>query len=200
MEVLFPQETKIAEGAEAVIYLVELNGLKFIKKLRIEKKYRQKTLDYKLRYSRTKSEAKILHKAKQSGVNVPYLLGVQNDFLLLEYLEGKTLNQLEKVEKRFLIQAVQYLAALHKSNIIHGDFTFANLFLTNSSELYVIDFGLSYISNDEEDKAVDLLTLIKSLPKSQGEIVKKYYQKLYSPSIVELAKKIQKRARYEARG
>ncbi|MCX8163491.1 MAG: KEOPS complex kinase/ATPase Bud32 [Candidatus Micrarchaeota archaeon] len=198
MKILPPKETKIAEGAEAIIYLLESNSFKFIKKLRIEKKYRVKNLDYKLRFGRTKSEAKILHKAQSGGVKVPHLLGVKDDFLLLEYLEGKTLNQLPAVSSKLLKQSAFYLANLHKLNIIHGDFTFANLFLAKS-DLYVIDFGLSFISQDNEDKAVDLLTMLKSLPKNQANLFKKYYAQFYSPSIVDLAKKIQKRARYENR-
>lgn len=194
-----PTKTKISEGAEAVIYLLEFPYLKLIKKVRIEKKYREKTLDNRLRFSRTKTEAKILHKAKKVFVPCPYVLGVEGDFLLLEYLDGTTLNNLEKVPNSLLEQSAKYLSDLHKADIIHGDYTFANLFLTKDKKLYVIDFGLSFISSDMEDKAVDLLTMLKSLQKNKARLFANYYQKFGTKEIVELAKKIQKRARYEER-
>ncbi|MFN3910177.1 MAG: KEOPS complex kinase/ATPase Bud32 [Candidatus Anstonellaceae archaeon] len=194
-----PKERKISEGAEAIIYLMEFPFLKIIKKVRIEKKYREKTLDYKLRFSRTKIEAKILHKAKEVSVPCPYVLGVEGDFLLLQYLEGATLNNFSKVPNIYLEQSARYLANLHKADIIHGDYTFANLFLTKNKKLYVIDFGLSFISHDSEDKAVDLLTMLKSLPKNKANLFAIYYEKFGDGKIVQLAKKIQKRARYEER-
>lgn len=54
------------------------------------------------------------------------------------------------------------LAKLHLADIIHGDLTTSNMILrprTPTPELVLIDFGLSYVSNLVEDKAVDLYVL-----------------------------------------
>lgn len=78
------------------------------------------------------------------------------------------------------------LAKMHNNNVIHGDLTTSNLLMIfdqvdNVEEtilnkkdfysIYFIDFGLSYISPHNEDKAVDLYVLrraiISSNPKSE---------------------------------
>jgi TP53 regulating kinase-like protein len=40
--------------------------------------------------------------------------------------------------------------------MIHGDLTPSNFFLNSSSEIVLIDFGLSFISDRREDRADDL--------------------------------------------
>lgn len=84
------------------------------------------------------------------------------------------------------------LAKMHNNNVIHGDLTTSNLLLSYNDiqdcnqvefniinnqdfkSLYFIDFGLSYVSSQNEDKAVDLYVLrraiVSSNPKSE-EIV-----------------------------
>jgi Kae1-associated kinase Bud32 len=44
---------------------------------------------------------------------------------------------------------------LHDLNIVHGDLTTSNMILSRDG-LKIIDFGLSFISDKVEDKAVDL--------------------------------------------
>ena len=50
---------------------------------------------------------------------------------------------------------------LHSNDIIHGDLTTSNMILDN--EIKFIDFGLSFFSAKEEDKAVDLHLLRQAL-------------------------------------
>jgi Kae1-associated kinase Bud32 len=190
-------DQKIDQGAEAIIKKIYLKDIPLIKKIRISKDYRPKELDNKLRFERTKTEAKIMHHAKKAKVLVPYVLGVGQDTILIEFINGKTLNKFKKIPKKIFEQAAFYLAQLHKFNIIHGDYTFANLMLDENKNLYVIDFGLSFISHDDEDKAVDLLTMLKSLPASKARVFLNYYKNYGLEKICLLAKKIQKRARYE---
>lgn len=59
------------------------------------------------------------------------------------------------------------LAKMHDEDVIHGDLTTSNMLLRpgqkdGESQLFVIDFGLSYISNLPEDKGVDLYVLEKA--------------------------------------
>lgn len=61
----------------------------------------------------------------------------------------------------------QILAKMHDEDVIHGDLTTSNMLLRNGSEdgepdLWLIDFGLSYISSLPEDKGVDLYVLEKA--------------------------------------
>lgn len=59
------------------------------------------------------------------------------------------------------------LAKMHDEDVIHGDLTTSNMLLRRNmedgeSELFLIDFGLSYISALTEDKGVDLYVLEKA--------------------------------------
>ena len=63
------------------------------------------------------------------------------------------------------------ISKLHSADIIHGDITSSNIMLQNDN-LVFIDFGLGRYSDLDEDKAVDLLVLKKSLqsmPKRQNK-------------------------------
>ena len=50
---------------------------------------------------------------------------------------------------------------LHKHDIIHGDLTTSNMIYDD--KLYFVDFGLSFVSKKDEDKAVDLHLLTQAL-------------------------------------
>ncbi|MBW2965355.1 Kae1-associated serine/threonine protein kinase, partial [Candidatus Woesearchaeota archaeon] len=63
-------KTKIAQGAEAVIYTDD----SVVEKDRFEKKYRHPELDTRLRKTRTRREAKILSKLAEAGVHAPDLI------------------------------------------------------------------------------------------------------------------------------
>ena len=146
------------KGAEAIISFPKLLGKKVVVKDRAPKTYRAKALDENLRRTRTRSEARLLHKAKLAGVACPTVLCVDEFSLWLSFIKGKrpTLNT------ALAKQAGEILANLHVVDIIHGDFTVANL-LVNKNSLYIIDFGLGFFSSDIEDKAVDVLTMLKLL-------------------------------------
>ncbi|KAA6376321.1 MAG: putative Protein kinase superfamily protein [Streblomastix strix] len=61
-------------------------------------------------------------------------------------------------------QIGQAVAHLHDSQIIHGDLTTSNMMIQDqTNQLFLIDFGLSFMSNKEEDKAVDLNVLERAL-------------------------------------
>lgn len=47
---------------------------------------------------------------------------------------------------------------LHYSGVIHGDLTTSNM-IYKDDQIYLIDFGLSYVKTSIEDRAVDLYVL-----------------------------------------
>ncbi|MDD5022995.1 MAG: KEOPS complex kinase/ATPase Bud32, partial [Candidatus ainarchaeum sp.] len=119
---------------------------------------REKKLDNMLRKSRTKREAKILEKASKSGIPCPRLLEVSEFTITMSIIKGQNAEANEKNVK----EAGKILEQLHSLNIIHGDYTFANLMFSDN-RLFVIDFGLGYFSNKIEHKAVDVFTMLLSL-------------------------------------
>ncbi|PNV77130.1 MAG: Kae1-associated kinase Bud32, partial [Thermoproteota archaeon] len=82
----------LSSGAEAVIYIEELMGRKLIRKIRPRKGYRVSELDEKLRRSRTRKEARLIHTARMGGVNAPAVIDVHEDQLVMEFVEGKRLD------------------------------------------------------------------------------------------------------------
>ncbi len=177
-------------GAEAVLKNSKMLGRKIVIKERIPKTYRIPELDEKLRKERTRQEAKLLHRAKLAGVKCPTVLFVDEFSIGMTKINGKR-PKMKPEEGR---NAGQMLAKLHNANIIHGDFTPANL-LENKNEIYVIDFGLGFFSGDIEDKAIDVLTMLKSIKNSKDFLAGYEASKEYG-KIMKRVEEVKKRARY----
>lgn len=160
-------------------------------KERIPKTYRIREIDIKLRKERTRQEARLLHKAKIAGVECPTVLFVEKFSIGMTKIKGKR----PKMNAKECELAGEILARLHNAGIIHGDFTPANL-LENKDGLFVIDFGLGFPSSDIEDKAVDVLTMLKSI-KGKYEFLKGYEKisKEYG-KITKRVEEVKRRARY----
>ena len=187
----------IGKGSEGEIYLAENDPLeigisRYIVKHRPRKKYRHEKIDSSLRKYRTRREAKILQKAKSLGINVPtvYKVDEKNFLIAMEYIEGKPLTI--KNFTNYIKEMVEIIEQLHKNNIIHGDLHPKNFILSNK-KLYIIDFGLSFISSRIEDKAVDLYEL-KKLLKENWEEFEKYYN---IKEVIDKINEIEKRGRYK---
>jgi Kae1-associated kinase Bud32 len=155
-------ERVIAKGAEADLVLREWNGLETLHKIRRPKAYRNPELDSRLRRSRTKAEADIIHRAKLSGVPTPLLYHVDPDdaVIVMEYVDGvkvrDAVDTLSGEERRELfIRIGGYAGRLHGAGIIHGDLTTSNI-LKQGDRLVFIDFGLAEVSTEVEKRGVDL--------------------------------------------
>ena len=197
----------VAKGAEGEIFELEKGGKKQILKRRVVKKYRIPELDKKIREARTKREAKVLFAAKLAGVKCPlvYEVKMKETEILMEKIEGKRLRELliegTKGARKILIEVGENLAKLHNSNIIHGDFSTANVLVTWKGEIAVIDFGLAEISASIEDKATDVLVFKKSSKKEEFEEFWKGYAKesKNAKAVFRQLMEIETRGRYVAR-
>lgn len=201
----------IQQGAEAKIFL---EGDAVLKN-RIEKKYRHPKLDEKIRKQRTKREGKILFKARGLGVNVPKLLNANSRGepfskfdLELEYIDGDKLsdclNDYEDVKQFSVMEKLgEQVAKLHENDIIHGDLTTSNTIL-KGEQVFVIDFGLGFISAKIEDKAVDLHLIKQALEAKHfqnpeelfGAFLKGYFW-VESSRVIERLEVVEKRGRYK---
>jgi Kae1-associated kinase Bud32 len=194
----------ISQGAEAKIIL---NG-DLITKDRVPKSYRIKEIDEKIRKHRTKSEKKLLEKASKiinapnpfpleefSKIKMPFIKGKK----LSEYLNSVSLTEQKNICKKI----GQEIAKLHANDIIHGDLTTSNMILVEKN-IFFIDFGLGFISNKIEDKAVDLHLLKQALEAKHfnnweilfNEVLKGYENYKDSNKVLERLKAIEKRGRY----
>ncbi|NYZ74179.1 Kae1-associated serine/threonine protein kinase [Candidatus Micrarchaeota archaeon] len=217
-------------GAEAVLSKTTFIGRAAVVKSRIVKGYRVKELDSRLRSERTRSEARLLHRAKLAGVDCPTVLCVDDFDITMTFVSGKR----PEMTKKQSYDAGAILAKLHANDIIHGDYTPANLVVsenkkTKKSELettkpektepescasgsampasgrgagvgvlFVIDFGLGFVSNDIEDKAVDVFTMLRALDGNEKKdgFVEGYRAYVKSDSVLKRVKDVEKRVRY----
>ena len=199
-------------------------------KQRTKKSYRHPQLDNQIRTRRTKSETKILTKALSVGANVPKVLNqaykptsatksqqAHKPFAIeLEYIAGdklsETLNSYPE-DKQFQImqQLGKQVALLHKNNIIHGDITTSNVILqlptancqlpTTQSKIFLIDFGLSYVSTKIEDKAVDLHLIKQALEakhfQNHQALFEQFLKTYKDKNVINRLKTVEKRGRYK---
>ncbi|HDM25428.1 Kae1-associated kinase Bud32 [Euryarchaeota archaeon ex4484_162] len=201
----------IYRGAEAEILLSKYLNYKAIEKRRIEKKYRIKELDHKLRAIRTKEEAKLMIEARKNGVPVPiiYDVDLKNCTITMEYLQGKKLKDIlnnvsEKERKKLCKMIGENIAKLHNNNIIHGDITTSNMILFNG-KIHFIDFGLGELNSEIEAKGTDLHVLMEAFeathfkhPKCFQYVLQGYQSKLKDDAkqVIKKIEEIVKRGRY----
>jgi Kae1-associated kinase Bud32 len=144
---------QIGRGAEAVL----TRSAEGIIKSRPKKSYRHPQLDVSLRESRTRHEAKILEKAKAAGIRVPTVKTVDDTTLLLSEAKGEPLKNTLDAQPILAHEVGRMVAKLHEHHLIHADLTTSNIIHDpDTHHLTLIDFGLSYTSSRDEDKAVDL--------------------------------------------
>jgi Kae1-associated kinase Bud32 len=194
---MYKIKSNLAEGAEAKIYLIEQDSKQFILKERIPKTYRAKELDIEILKKRVKSEFNILQKANKI-INVPKVYSIEDYKIIMDYLDLPEAKFILKKDLSILKIIAKYVSKMHSHNIIHGDLTLCNiLYDVNEKKPYFIDFGLSYISNKLEDKAMDLEVFREILiadfsEKHWLEFIDAYENK----DILKQLEKIQKRKKY----
>lgn len=161
------------KGSESFVSNSEFLAEKTIIKERKPKKYRDINLDSELRIQRIKTESKMIKTCLNYNILTPTLFNVDllSFSLEMEKIDGKNLAKLlsnEILNPEFennlilLKKFGEIVGKLHNIEIIHGDLTPTNILVTNTKKMYVIDFGLSYFSNEIKDKAMDLFILFGS--------------------------------------
>lgn len=76
--------------------------------------------------------------------------------LLMEYVDGKTLDELEAPAMDQLIlvfnQVVSALAHMHRRGVYHGDLKPSNIMLSKAGQVKLIDFGTAWIKGEEKNR------------------------------------------------
>jgi len=191
-------------GAEAIVETIEWNDQKVISKTRNKRGYRHPALEKKLVKERLRSESRIIERLISHGVNVPaiYSVDISKSCIIMEFIEGITLEKALRGNdfEKCLSKTAQLLSLIHSFNIVHGDPTTSN-FMVNE-DVYAIDFGLSTVSDDDEDRASDLRVFLESLDSHHSEIsgrnifLSHYSKWSRSDPVLESLKVLELRGRY----
>ncbi|MBI4144443.1 Kae1-associated serine/threonine protein kinase [Candidatus Woesearchaeota archaeon] len=165
---------QIAQGAEAILYENKLTVLK----IRPKKNYRIAEIDDAIRKGRTKREIKILEKLKSEGICVPRIIKSADFEIIMERVNGKKLRDVLDKHVEYAKELGKIVGKMHAVGIIHGDLTTSNV-LVEKGKLWLIDFGLSYFSAKDEDRAVDLHVFHQALESSHysicSDVLKLFY-------------------------
>lgn len=86
-------------------------------------------------------------------------------FLVMEYVEGQTLQHLILREGplaipqavSFLRQIAEGLAAAHQASLIHRDIKPANILIDPHKQVHILDLGLARILDDDEESSLTLI-------------------------------------------
>ena len=169
-----------ARGAEAVVTLCD-NGKNVLKR-RLSKGYRTAELDRRLITERTRAEARMISLARRCGVATPIIRDITHDSIVMENIRGSMLKLVLNDENVY--NAGVAVGKLHGGGIIHGDLTTSNIIIgdnpakdpakdsagDSAAKPYLIDFGLSYISNELESRGVDLHVFFRTLESTAPEM------------------------------
>jgi TP53 regulating kinase-like protein len=212
----------LKKGAEADLYLEDFKDVfgfdfyneKVVIKKRVKKNYRINEIDDMIRGFRTVKEAKIINKAKFSGVYSPalYLVDLKEKSIVMEYINGIRLKEhfsSKGLDKDIGFQIGKSVGSMHKAGIIHGDLTTSNMIL-NGGKVYFIDFGLSEESEEIEKQGIDVHLLRQALESTHFDISEELFKIIiegYSDvvgnkkkdEILQRIEQIEKRGRYRKR-
>ena len=204
----------IYRGAEAILYLDEIDGQKVLVKERIKKSYRIPQIDETLRKTRTRKEVKLLTEARKYGVITPKILSVdeKNYKIFMEYIDGQKIKDMLNVADKKTLETVcleigKLIGKLHANGIVHGDLTTSNMILKDD-KIYLIDFSLGAFSKRIEDQGVDINLMEEALKSTHFKIldicwrnILKGYKQEYSKAeeVLKKVKEIEARARYAKR-
>lgn len=207
----------ISHGAEAKI----LASDDYIIKYRMSKPYRIADIDKNLIRKRTKREQRIIKKLQEENVPVPKLFKYKdffetsqnianieeceiskelsiNNAIIMQKLKGVTMTEYirdkTKEEKEVAFTKLGALISkIHDCNIIHGDITLNNFIV--GDDIYAIDFGLSFVSNKDEDKAVDLYVFERALLCTYDCGTESFYKGYQNEGVIKRLEKVRMRGR-----
>lgn len=117
--------------------------------------------------SRLRAEAQATARARHENIVVIYEVGELHGrpYMVLEYVEGRTLRQVISTGRRgdgralprgfaldIMASVVRALTAAHKSGIVHRDLKPENIMLLESGQVKLLDFGIARAVDSDEPK------------------------------------------------
>ncbi len=128
-------------------------------------------------------------------MELEYIVGDRLSEALNDYDFEKQVNVIKKLGEQ--------VSKLHANDLIHGDLTTSNVLLSGE-DVFIIDFGLGFVSKKIEDKAVDLHLLKQALEAKHFGNWEKLFESFLkgyyfddAEKIVERLEVVEKRGRYK---
>jgi len=85
-----------------------------------------------------------------------WLFRVKKAHLLIEFVNGKTLDTAPPLSMPKLVSVFKQVAAglehMHRRNVLHADMKPANVMFSRSGEVKIIDYGLAWIKGDDKSR------------------------------------------------
>jgi N6-L-threonylcarbamoyladenine synthase/protein kinase Bud32 len=184
-------------GAEATVEI----GDERVTKRRVPKSYRHPELDARLRRNRTVLEARLTSEARRHGVPTPVVYDVdpQEGRLVFECVGEADLR--EELTADRVRDVARHLATIHDAGFVHGDPTTRNVRVGRRTSL--IDFGLGYYTDDDEDYAMDLHVFAQSLAgtSDDAEALQREFEAAYAEAgedaVLDRLREVEGRGRYQ---
>ncbi|NLD57598.1 MAG: Kae1-associated kinase Bud32, partial [Methanomicrobiales archaeon] len=152
------------QGAEAMVTFRD--GI--AEKRRVSKRYRVPSLDRRLITERTRAEARLIHTARRAGIPTPVIQDITADTIVMERIIGAPLTL--ALTEANLREAGRMIGKLHTAGLMHGDLTTSNLIVRASdTRCVLIDFGLAQVSQEIEQRGVDIHVLYQTLESTAPE-------------------------------
>jgi len=114
-------------------------------------------------YREAKAAGKLLHPSIVTIFDVGHAEG-ETPFIVMEYVEGRTLQEVLKTEKLKLEDALRIagdvldaLAYAHSQGVVHRDIKPANILLTPDGRAKIMDFGIAHVVGSELTQADEVL-------------------------------------------
>jgi eukaryotic-like serine/threonine-protein kinase len=101
-----------------------------------------------------------------------------SDFIVMEYVPGKTLDQLIPPKGMKILDAVRYaiqiadaLSAAHAAGIVHRDLKPTNILVNETGQIKVLDFGLAKLSDDTPLTDLENTRTLVQQPKTEEGVI-----------------------------
>jgi tRNA A-37 threonylcarbamoyl transferase component Bud32 len=185
-------ENMIYKGPKSIVY----KGKRESDELEVIVKVIQENIDDAIQFS---NEIEILQYLNISGVRkaIDTFISDERIFLVLEYIDGKTLKQIISDQNLSIIECIKIVSQIadvhgkvHQNRIIHKDINPNNIILSDDLKVHIIDFGISSRTSlkishlGNPDKIEGTLAYIS--PEQTGRMNRSVYHStdLYSLGIV----------------
>ncbi|HVE66545.1 MAG TPA: protein kinase [Thermoanaerobaculia bacterium] len=151
-------ESKLGEGGMGVVYRAH--------DIHLNRTVAAKVLPPEMIADPARKERFIREARAASALNHPSIVTIHDirsadgiDFIVMEYVEGRTLDEAIPPEGMPVARALSYavqiadaLARAHAAGILHRDIKPSNVMLTNEGRVKILDFGLAKLAEPVESR------------------------------------------------